>query len=432
MAISQLLGATTQVLKPAKTSERTEPDRSDEHVQSWDRIGDPDGYTLNAVIEKAKQGNRNWATFCANHAAARAELIGALAYPNPEFEVESGNAKAREEDESGHRPRRNTWSFAFSQPIEMPGKRLARRVEAESGFAVVNGERLEFESLLRADVIEAYYTVHYHGALEKLWENLLEVAEGFEEVANRRVELGDALKIESINARVEVLKAQRELKAARHRRAAACAALNALTGGRLGKKVRLAGGLPLKQPAVSIETAVRTALNSHPRLVRLAAELEQKYASIDRARTEWWPDIKLGVSKAREFDAEGAAVTAGIEIPLWNRNRGEIAKAQAEAHKVHADICLAFEEIRLDVETAWQEYEIARDNIEAFSDGLTDAANEALSLTSLQYREGNVGYLDVLEARRLARETEQGYIEALYDAATARARLDKAVGKTLQ
>jgi cobalt-zinc-cadmium efflux system outer membrane protein len=405
-----------------------------EHIDFYwgDDVGNPNGYSLREVMQIAAKANPNWATFAANHAAAHAELIKALAFPNPELEVELGRATSLEKDESGRKPTRSTYDLGLSQPIELPGKRAAREAEAMAGFAVATGEAFEFNSALRAEVIEAYYTVQYHAALGRLWQTLLDVTEQLQSIASKRVQLGEAGRIEALNARVEKLKAKRERDAALRRKLGAMASLNALAGGRLGRDFALSDSLPrLPQPA-KLSDLLQSALACHPRLIRLKAELEQKYASIDRQRTEWWPDVKLGVHKSREFDSKGVAATVGIEIPLWNRNQGGVAAAEAAAQKTYAQIMIACNEIHRDVEVAYQNLEIAREQIASYEDGLKSASEEAVELAYLQYREGATGYLDVLTARRLLQETEQGYIQARFDAATAMARLDRADGKYIE
>lgn len=388
----------------------------------WGEVGDRRGYSVDALLRMALKANPNWGTYAANHAAAHAELVRACALPNPEVEVELGRERAREGGASA-----GTWSLAFEQPIEMPGKRLARRVEAEAGFAVVAGQALEFESSLRADVVEAYWTIQFHAAQERLWQTMIDVAVELQEIARTRVELGVAGTVEEINTGVEVLRARRERDAARRRMLGARAALNALVGGCLGSDFRLSDRFPGARP-VSLKSAVEAAVSGHPRLVRLAAELEQRYASLDRERTSWWPDLRIGARKMSEMDSESVAVTAGIEVPLFSRNQGGVAKAAAEAQRTYNDITIAMNELRRDVETAWQQYELAREQIASFEDGLRSATEQAVSIAWVQYRGGIAGYLDVLTARRQLQETQQGYIQALFDAATARARLDRATG----
>ncbi|MGI8906635.1 MAG: TolC family protein [Candidatus Sumerlaeaceae bacterium] len=393
----------------------------------WGEVGERAGYSLQSILGMALKANPNWGTYVANHAAAHAELIGACVYPNPEVEVEVGRESARDGSMSA-----GTYSLAFSQPIEMPGKRLARQVEAEAGFAVVAGEALEYESMLRADVIEAYWTVQYHEALRRLWQTLVDVAERLQEIAKARVELGEAGTIEQVNAQVEVLRARRERDAARRRMLGAKAALNALVGGRLSKDFRLSQGFSESPSRAELNNSIANALACHPKLRRLAAELEQRYSTLDKERTAWWPDLRIGARTERTMDSNMNAITAGIEIPLFNRNQGGIAKAHAHAQKTYNDITIAFNEIRRDVEVAYQNYELAREQISTYNDGLKQASETAVSLAYVSYRAGASGYLDVLTARRLLQETEQGYIQALYDAATAKARLDKATGKLMR
>lgn len=390
----------------------------------WGNVGDKGGYSLAKVMEIVRQANPNWATFSANHAAAHAELVASCAFPNPDLELEFGSETSEETGDS-----RNIWSLGFSQPIELPGKRAARHAEALAGFAVVQGEQYEYANTLKADVREAYWTIQYHSALEQMHATQVSLTQSQFDLAQQRVELGDAGRIELTNAKVELLKSRREREIAKRRKEGAKAALNALTGGRLGDNIRLAQDFDHNYERPSLKTAIQQSLEFHPKLSRLAAELEQRYASITRQNREWWPDPKIGARKSKEFDGDSMAVTLGMEIPLWNRNEGGIAKAEAEAHKVYAQIGIAYNDLRRDVEVAYQNLMLAREQIASYDEGLRDAAEELVDLAYQQFNLGGGGYLDVLIARRQLLETQQGYIQALFDAATARARFDQAVGR---
>jgi len=390
----------------------------------WGDVGEDGGYTVSSIMNIAWKANPNWATFAANHSAAHAELIQACAIPNPEVDTEFGSEKSRETNDS-----RGVWSLGFSQPIELPGKRAARQAEALAGFPIVQGEQLEYANTLKADVREAYWAVQYYAALEQMFLTQISLTRNQHDIAEKRVQLGDASRIELVNAKMELLKATRDRENARRQKAGAKAALNALTGGRLSADFQLAQDFAHTFERPPLQAAITRALSSHPKLARMAAELEQKYAGIARQKKEWWPDIRLGARKSREFDSDSMAVTAGIEIPLWNHNEGGIARAEAEAQKVYAQIGIAYNDLRRDVEMAWQTLMAARDQINSYNDGLRDAAEEAVNLAYQQFTLGGAGYLDVLIARRQLLETQQGYIQALYDAATAKAKFDQAVGQ---
>lgn len=390
----------------------------------WGTVGEKGGYSLNGVMQTAWKANPNWNTYAANHAAAHAELVEACALLNPEVEAEFGYESP---DVGGGG--RSIWSLGFSQPIELPGKRQARQTEALAGFPVVQGEIAEYANLLRTDVREAYWTIQYYAALEQMQATQVSLTQKQYDLARLRQDLGDAGKIEVISARVELLKSTRELEAARNRKVGAKAALNALAGGTLGRNFKLAQDFSHSYTRPALTEAIKQALLAHPRLATLAAQLEQKYAGIQRQNREWWPDVRVGARKSREFDSESMAVTAAIEIPLFNRNEGGIARAEAEAQKIYAQISIAYNELRRDVEVAYQNLMLAQEQIDSYDNGLKEASEEGVNLAWQAFNLGGGGYVDILLARRQLLEVQQGYIQALYDAATARARFDQSVGK---
>ena len=64
----------------------------------------------------------------------------------------------------------------------------------------------------------------------------------------------------------------------------------------------------------------------------------------------------------------------------------------------------------------------------AFQGGLRAAAAESLRLESFRYEEGEVDFLQLLDARRTARQTESEYLQALYNAQIAHAEVERAMG----
>src|SRR5690606_34959366 len=123
------------------------------------------------------------------------------------------------------------------------------------------------------NVCEAYWIVQYHTALEQMHQGQVTITTQQYELAQKRLELGDAGRIELLNARVEKLKAQREYNIARRRHLGSMAALNALCGGALGSNFNLATSFPVRYAQPNLDQAVQKALSQHPRLAVLAALL---------------------------------------------------------------------------------------------------------------------------------------------------------------
>lgn len=112
----------------------------------------------------------------------------------------------------------------------------------------------------------------------------------------------------------------------------------------------------------------------------------------------------------------------GFAIPLFDRNRGGIAAAQAEHSRAVAELALARIEARNQINHATRERAAAlarltRDRL------LVASANSVASMSLTAYREGASTLPAVLEAQRTARDILAQYIDDLTAAWIATAEL---------
>ena len=123
-------------------------------------------------------------------------------------------------------------------------------------------------------------------------------------------------------------------------------------------------------------------------------------------------------------DTKGLLPTVGIALPLpiFNRNRGPIAVAQAERDRATAELAIAQVESRTAIARAMRERSgalarVARDSL------LVTSANRVAAMSLAAYREGAVPLTSVLEAQRNAREVLGQYIDDMASALVATATL---------
>jgi cobalt-zinc-cadmium efflux system outer membrane protein len=380
--------------------------------------------TLEQVLAIAREHNPTFAEFAANLERARAEILIAAAYPNPEVEFYVGRARTREAPTE----RATEYEVGLMQTIEMPGKRRTRRVAAQAGVAVAEREREGFRATLRAEVAKAYYTVCHRMQAETLAAETAAIATDLETIVRRRFDGGETAEIDAIRARLEALKARRRIQDQRRQLAGARIALDNLCGGALPPGFVPTDPLPSDPKALESRSARDWAGFHHPELRRLDAEIARQEAIIARERTAWHPDLKPGVSAGRELDTEGYGVSLGVEIPLWNRNRGGIAAASAELNRLRAERERTRLEIDGELRMLLEEDANARERLAAFDATLREGAAEALRIETLLYRQGEHDLLQLLDARRTAQETDVEYLHARYDAAVVRIELERTMG----
>ncbi len=388
------------------------------------RIDDATALTLARVVAVAQEHNPTFAEFEANRDAARAEVVQAMAYPNPELELNVGRAELRDapHDSAGE------YGVGVALPIELPAKRRARLAAAEASQSIVEREEDVFRATLRAEVSRAYHAVLYYERALLLAKDALQTEREIEQIVGRRVEGGEAPDTDLIKAQVETLKASRTVQEQQRQLTSARVVLNALCGGALPSGFSLQDTLSQPLPDVDMEQSRQQAGLQHPTLRRLEAVLRQRELAIQRERKAWYPDLKPGVSFSREIDTNGFAASLNVELPLGYRNQGGIAAAQAALKHTRAEIERSRQEVLRDLETSVQAYESAREQLAAFQGGLRAAAAESLRLESFRYEEGEVDFLQLLDARRTARQTESEYLQALYNAQIAHAEVERAMG----
>jgi cobalt-zinc-cadmium efflux system outer membrane protein len=100
-------------------------------------------------------------------------------------------------------------------------------------------------------------------------------------------------------------------------------------------------------------------------------------------------------------------------MPIYNRNQGNIRKAQAELLAAENEVQRVQLALRQRLAAVFEQYTNARYQVEKYSRDILPSAEESLKLTNSGYRQGEYGYLAVLTAQRTFFRTNLAYLEAL-------------------
>ena len=162
------------------------------------------------------------------------------------------------------------------------------------------------------------------------------------------------------------------------------------------------------------EAVVRS--NSLPRAA--AAEVARAQWATDRAVVQPIPNITLLGGYQRQVDLppdDQGLVELMVEVQLLNRNQGNIRTARAGIATARADL----RDIELTLaETTANTVEIYRTSQRQtrwFEEYILPKARETVSLTQLLYAQGEVTFLNLLEAQRILNQTELEYVQAQED-----------------
>lgn len=186
------------------------------------------------------------------------------------------------------------------------------------------------------------------------------------------------------------------------------------------------------------ESLVERALRARPDVLAARSQLERAEAALALTRRQRFPDVTLSLSYAQEGTTPAAPTpptwTFGLAFPLpvLYRQRGEIARAEADRSAQSLALARAQATAASEVEEAWAAFEGARAQAERMQGRLLERARTAADLVAIQYQKGAASLLDLLDARRTFIATRLEYYQDVEAYWTAVFRLEQAAGVKLR
>lgn len=381
----------------------------------------PVSYDLAALETLARQGNRALLANEERVAAARHAVAAASAYPNPEIELLSGQARALSPTGTPG----NVRSLSLTQPIDLPWRRTARIGLAEAGLGSVVAGARAFEAEQVARVRLRYFELLRR---ESELQNAREDAQLTEGVRSRialRVETGEAPRFELIKADAEALNAQKAAQASAFRVEQARLLLRQAVGGALPREFTLSGRLRDVPDVAPLHQLRQRLSEASPELARARTEVVRSERQLALERAQRMPSLSLRATRDDDPDVRASKLGVVVTIPLWDRRTANINEAERQlAAARHA---LEGEAYTLEqaLEAACTQYEIARTQVAALESGIVHQAESALRVAEAAYKFGERGFIEVLDAQRVYRLARSELTAARYELAAAWVEIER-------
>jgi cobalt-zinc-cadmium efflux system outer membrane protein len=358
----------------------------------------------------------------ANLRAARAEAQQAHAWRNPEIGLDVENLGAP--GGTGGVSQVQT-TLALTQPFEIGGKRSAR-IAAGSGY------------LRAAEARQHQAQIDYAAALALAYADA-EAAQEREQLALEEVRRAE----EDLSAANALVKAGREaqlrVEQAQASAAAASAARDAASADRIEALESLSVLAGIAEPYSHVPPSLlRTAMpmpaisgppeTESPAVLAAAAERDALAAQVRLERARPIPDIGLtaGLRKFDNVSRPAFVIGVSASIPLFDRNAGNIAAAQARRDA--ADTRLEAARLRANAGRRVAQAKLTAANRRLLSAAAGEsAAAEAYRLSRIGYEAGRSSLMELLASRRALSEARILSVDARLahvHAATALAQAD--------
>ncbi|MDH4270577.1 MAG: TolC family protein [Candidatus Aminicenantes bacterium] len=386
--------------------------------------------TLEECVAIALEQNPLILSSLSQYRAALARVHQAKAWSQPSLDFDSDlQPKLFDFKRSGE-------SYSgLSQTVEFPGKiglrgKIAAK-ESEEILADIDLLKLD----LSFQVKQAFYGLLLNREKLKYAEQDLGLATDFLAKAELKHAAGDVALVEVLRARVEAAKAANAVRTATNGLSLAKAQLNFLLSRKKYEPLDVRGELKRSFIALDLEQLKERALTVRPEAKRIALSLEKESLRKKQAIFSYLPDFNLGLSRHR---LEGLKTTwdftLSFPIPLffWQPQRGEIAEAEALMNSLRRDAEHLRNAISLEVEEAYLNALSASRQITLFEEQILTQAEEVYNMFLFSFQEGEIGGIELIEARRTLVEARKSYADALYNYGLTLAALEKSVGQALE
>jgi outer membrane protein, heavy metal efflux system len=120
--------------------------------------------------------------------------------------------------------------------------------------------------------------------------------------------------------------------------------------------------------------------------------------------------------------------TLGIEVPLFDQNQAQIAKAEYERQQAQEALVALDRELAQQAHVALKRAQVAAENARVYHDDYLPLQEASLQLAEEAYRVGRTPLLTVLDVQRGLLEARAGYVAALADAGLALVELERVAG----
>jgi len=325
--------------------------------------------------------------------------------------------------------------FGLSQTIEFPGKRRIRGkiAQKESEEIWQDIELLKLD--LAFQVKEAFYGLLLADENLKYARQNLELSVDFFQKAELKFDAGDVAKVEVLRAGVEASKAANQVRTAENEVRLAKAKLNFLLARRKYEPIEIKGDLKKKRKQFVLDELIDSALSFRPEMKRIKASQEREKLNKKQGYMSYLPDFELGISRHR-IEGEGSfwSTTFSVPIPLffWQPKKGEIAEAEANLRSMEREGEHLENTIILEVQEAYMNAVTANNQILLFEEEILKQAEEVYNMFLFSYQEGEIGAIELIEARRTLMESRLSYADALYNYDIGLAALEKSIGFSLE
>jgi outer membrane protein, heavy metal efflux system len=321
------------------------------------------------------------------------------------------------------------FDLGLSYLFERGHKRQSRLQAARDQTAVTRAQVTDAERTLTFNVGQQFVSVllaesTLQLALEDLksFQTTVDISES--QFKAGAISEGDYLKI-----RLQFLQFQTDASSARLAKAQALIGLREMLGyNAVPADYDVLGDLAYEPLKANLEDLQAKALKQRPDFQAAVLGVTAAQSQIRLAKANGKVDVNGTFDYTHTSGQNTASIFASFELPIFNRNQGEIARTGYALTQAQESQLSASDTVLSDVGNAYEAIRSNDEIVQLYVSGYLKEAQDSRDISEYAYKRGAASLLDFLDAERSYRAAQLAYRQALASYMTALEQLREAVG----
>jgi cobalt-zinc-cadmium efflux system outer membrane protein len=321
------------------------------------------------------------------------------------------------------------FDIGLSYLFERGKKRQHRLAAAQEATAVTTSQVSDAERTLSYNVAQQFVGVLLAERTLAFAQEDLASFENTAKISEAQYKAGDISYGDYLKIKLQLLQFQLDVSSATLARQQALAGLRQTMGFEsVPSDYDVSGTLdytPLKVPRTELE---KLAIQLRPDLRAAEQGVTAAQGQYALAKANGKRDVTFTANYTHLSALNNASLFWNIQLPIFDKNQGEIARTNAAITQAQDSAIAAREQVLTDVANAYDAVSEDGGSVELYQSGYLKQARESRDISAYAFQRGGASLLDLLDAERSYRAVELGYFQSLASYQLALEQLREAVG----
>jgi outer membrane protein, heavy metal efflux system len=321
------------------------------------------------------------------------------------------------------------FDLGISYLFERGKKRQHRLAAAKDATAVTRSTVADNERTLTFQVATLFTNAQLAESTLDLAKQDLKSFQSTVDISKERYRAGDISDDDYLKIKLQLLQFQSDASQAQLARVQALSDLRQLLGREsVPLDYDVSGAFDYQPLNAKVEDLEVKALATRPDLRAAQQGVTAANSQYELAKANGKRDITAQANYTHIADFNTVSLFGQIQIPIFDRNQGEIARTKFAINQAQETEKAASDQVLTDVADAYDGLQTNNEIVQLYRSGYLDDAQQDRDISEYAYRRGAASLLDFLDAERSYRAIQLAYRQSLAAYLLALEQLREAVG----